>query len=204
MDKIKNFLYDISDMILSLVIIALIFYAVSWKISDTLSPDTDVSANKPPIAKTDATDKPSETTTPKPEDTNTVPTTPSTDAEGTDTIGTGTDAEGTGTTTPPTGTDKTTETTDKPETDKTTTETPKDTSKETPTGELVVFTVESGATGYSIGKALEQKGFISNANDFTKRIIEQGVDNKLKAGDFKLANGDSLDTIINVLIGKGR
>lgn len=199
MDKIKNFLYDISDMILSLIIIALIFYAVSWKISDTLSPDTDVSTNKPPIAKTDATDKPSETTTPKPEDTNTVPTTPATDSKDTET------------TTPKAETDQTKDTTttekpdtDKTTTDKTTTETPKDTSKETPTGELVVFTVESGATGYSIGKALEEKGFISNANDFTKRIIEQGVDNKLKAGDFKLANGDSLDTIINVLIGKGR
>jgi hypothetical protein len=38
-DKIKDFLYDISDIVLSLLIIGLIFFAVSWKISDTLSMD---------------------------------------------------------------------------------------------------------------------------------------------------------------------
>ncbi|MDN5351118.1 MAG: hypothetical protein PWQ12_34 [Clostridiales bacterium] len=38
-EKLKDFFYDISDIVLSLVIIALIFYAVSWKISSTLSVD---------------------------------------------------------------------------------------------------------------------------------------------------------------------
>ncbi|OJV66390.1 MAG: hypothetical protein BGO41_02875 [Clostridiales bacterium 38-18] len=40
-EKIKDFLYDISDIVLSLLIIGLIFFAVSWKISDTLSMDVD-------------------------------------------------------------------------------------------------------------------------------------------------------------------
>ena len=40
-EKIKDFLYDISDIFLSLLIIGLIFFAVSWKISDTLSIDID-------------------------------------------------------------------------------------------------------------------------------------------------------------------
>lgn len=38
-EKIKDFLYDISDIVLSLLIIAVIFYSVSWKITDTLSVD---------------------------------------------------------------------------------------------------------------------------------------------------------------------
>jgi hypothetical protein len=38
-EKIKDFFYDISDIVLSLLIIAVIFYSVSWKISDTLSVD---------------------------------------------------------------------------------------------------------------------------------------------------------------------
>lgn len=40
-EKIKDFLYDISDIVLSLIIIGLIFFAVSWKISDTLSMDVE-------------------------------------------------------------------------------------------------------------------------------------------------------------------
>ncbi len=38
-EKIKDFLYDISDIFVSLLIIGVIFYAVSWKISDTLRAD---------------------------------------------------------------------------------------------------------------------------------------------------------------------
>jgi hypothetical protein len=40
-EKIKDFFYDISDIFVSLLIIALIFISVSWKISDTLSIDID-------------------------------------------------------------------------------------------------------------------------------------------------------------------
>jgi hypothetical protein len=40
-EKIKDFFYDISDIFVSLLIIALIFISVSWKISDTLSIDMD-------------------------------------------------------------------------------------------------------------------------------------------------------------------
>lgn len=40
-EKIKDFFYDISDIFVSLLIIALIFVSVSWKISDTLSIDMD-------------------------------------------------------------------------------------------------------------------------------------------------------------------
>lgn len=173
-DKIKNFLYDISDMLLSLLIIALIFYAVSWKISDTLSPDTEQNKNdiikaenqpKKPIETPKAeTEAPKETEVPKE-------------------------------TVPPKETEKPKET-DKPA---------KDDSKETTTpGEMVTFTIAPGSSGYAIGKSLMEKGFVENADEFTKRIIELGVDNQLKAGDFKLAKGDALDTVINVLIGKGR
>ncbi|MDW7660089.1 MAG: hypothetical protein SCL54_01555 [Bacillota bacterium] len=40
-EKIKDFFYDISDIFVSLLIIAMIFVSVSWKISDTLSIDID-------------------------------------------------------------------------------------------------------------------------------------------------------------------
>lgn len=48
-EKIKDFLYDISDIFVSLLIIGMIFFAVSWKISDTLSIDVNA-----PVATTEA------------------------------------------------------------------------------------------------------------------------------------------------------
>lgn len=48
-EKIKDFLYDISDIFVSLLIIGMIFFAVSWKISDTLSVDVNA-----PVVTTEA------------------------------------------------------------------------------------------------------------------------------------------------------
>lgn len=60
-EKIKDFLYDISDVVVSLLIIGAIFYAVSWKISDTLSVDI----NEPVIINpTEATTSPAIVVTP--------------------------------------------------------------------------------------------------------------------------------------------
>ena len=36
MEKVKDFLYDISDLFFSLLIIAIIFIVVSWKLTDTM------------------------------------------------------------------------------------------------------------------------------------------------------------------------
>lgn len=167
-DKIKDFLYDISDMLLSLLIIAIIFYAVSWKISDTLKPDTDVSA--PPIAIGDTED----------DEEAPVVVIPPEDFE-----------------TPDSETDEASEGEEG--------ETPDETTSEpTVPFELVSFVVESGSSGYIIGKKLEEGGFVTSVNDFTKRIVELGVDGRLNAGEFKISKSDDLDTIINVLIGRGR
>lgn len=37
MNKIKDFLYDVSDLFLSLLIIGIIFFVVSWKLTDTMA-----------------------------------------------------------------------------------------------------------------------------------------------------------------------
>jgi len=36
MEKVKDFLYDISDFVFSLLIIMIIFLVVSWKLTDTM------------------------------------------------------------------------------------------------------------------------------------------------------------------------
>jgi hypothetical protein len=62
-EKIKDFFYDISDIVLSLFIIALIFYAVSWKISSTLNVDLSSAEGGNIIVSTEAT---TETSTEQP------------------------------------------------------------------------------------------------------------------------------------------
>ncbi len=42
LEKIKDILYDVSDIVLSLIIVALIFFVVSWKISDSLAFDITI------------------------------------------------------------------------------------------------------------------------------------------------------------------
>ncbi len=175
-EKIKDFLYDISDIFLSLLIIGLIFFAVSWKISDTLSIDID-----------------GPSTTVESEET----------TEGTSII-----------VTPVTPTEATVETsegeTSVGDTTENTTETSTEASTEAPTqptteaGVLEKFVVNDGELGNTIGKHLEEQGFVKNSNDFVKRLIEMGFDSKLRAGTFKISKTDSLDTIIKVLAGQGR
>lgn len=166
-NKIKDFLYDISDLVLSLAIIAIIFYSVSWKISDTLKPEIEKSGS------------PIEAINPEDSDDQTVVVLPPEDFESSDPED-------------PSDSDEDSSESNDP-----------DTPEEKPF-ELVSFVVETGSSGYAIGKKLEENGFVTSVNDFTKRIVELGVDGRLNAGEFKLSKSDDLDTIINVLIGRGR
>lgn len=36
MERIKDFLYDMSDVVISLIIVAIIFYVVSWKLNESM------------------------------------------------------------------------------------------------------------------------------------------------------------------------
>lgn len=167
-EKIKDFLYDISDIFLSLLIIGLIFFAVSWKISDTLSIDIDASPT------TEATTEDSS-----------IVVTPVDSTEATIETSEGETSEAT--------TEGTTEATTEASTEAT-----------TQAGNLEKFVVSDGELGYTIGKHLEEQGFVKDSDDFVKRLIELGYDSKLRAGTFKLSKTDSLDTIIKILAGQGR
>lgn len=166
-ERIKDFLYDISDIVVSLLIIGMIFFAVSWKISDTLSVDINA-----PIAPTEAI----ETTEDSIIAVETIESTESVEetTEGLD----------------PTSTEASTETPTEPTT--------------TQPAVLETFVVAEGELGYTIGKNLEAQGFVSNRDDFVKRLIEMGYDSKLRAGSFKISKTDDLDTIIKILSGQRR
>lgn len=195
-EKIKDILYDLSDIVVSLIIIAVIFVSVSWKISDTLDVDLKETLTKPSVET--ETDPPVTVIIPEidpngisnnatnPTGENTGPTSdPATNTPGsTDTSGD---------TTPPS--DPTSGATSEPKTDTTTPATP---------GVLVAFEVPEGATGYSIGKKLVSEGYVDDVDTFVNRLVALKLDNKLRAGTFKLSKSDSLDVIIKVLAGQGR
>ncbi len=192
-EKIKDILYDLSDIVVSLIIIAVIFVSVSWKISDTLdvnlketlaNPTVEAEVD-PPVTviipeinpngiSDEATDPTSENSNP-------------TDSTGDSSENT---PEPAADTTPPS--DATPSTPSEPETNS------------TPSGALISFEVPEGATGYSIGKKLVSEGYVDDVDTFVNRLVALKLDNKLRAGTFELSKSDSLDVIIKVLAGQGR
>ncbi len=191
LEHIKDFLYDISDIVLSLVIIALIFFAVSWKISDSLSVDFSQSN---PVQGADVIDSDTGSQVIDIIPDGSIP--PSDNdplgLDDEDDINPS-DSQPDETHTPPDASNDNNDSDASPAT-----------APNTPSGELKTFVVPSGASGYSIGKDLVSQGYIDDENAFVNRLVERDLDRKLFAGEFKLSPSDDLDTIINILTGQNR
>ena len=191
-EKIKDILYDLSDIVVSLIIIAVIFVSVSWKISDTLDVNLKETLTNPTVEA--ETDPPVTVIIPEINpngisDEIADPTSENSDP----TDSTGNSSENT----PESATDTT------PPSDATPS-TPSEPETNTAPGTLVSFEVPEGATGYSIGKKLVSEGYVDDVDTFVNRLVALKLDNKLRAGTFKLSKSDSLDVIIKVLAGQGR
>lgn len=158
MEKIKDFLYDMSDVVISLMIVAVIFYVVSWKLNESMPVEFNF-GEAVTTEGTDSTDSPptefpSEDTVNRPiEETTEVPT---------DVVAT--------------------------------TEAP--VSPPTATGQKITITIPSGATGFSIAKALKEKGLIKDVNAFIKHVEALKLGNKLTAGTFNLTTDMTEEQII--------
>lgn len=184
-EKLKDFLYDMSDIFVSLLIIAVIFLAVSWKISDTLKVDID---EEQAVKTTNATDSSSIVVTP-------VESTEATSEGVTETNSDATTTEAATQAPTQAATQPTTQAPTQPTTQPATQPT-------TQAAVLEKFVVSEGELGNTIGKNLQSQGFISSSNAFVKRLIEMGYDSKLKAGTFKISKTYDLDTIIKILAGE--
>jgi len=188
LERLKDFLYDISDIVVSLLIIAAIFLSVSWKISDTLSFKLEnglgtpsqiaASENIPKDNSSDDSDSGENdsviniipnNTLDMPENETTGPNNDAIDDTADLDTASGSDA---GATNAPLS--------------------------------FKTFVVPSGASGYSIGQQLASEGYIDDGNAFVSRLVERELDRKLFAGEFELSTQDDLDTIITVLTGQGR
>lgn len=191
-EKFKDFVYDFSDIILSLVIITVIFAVVSWKISDSMSYNT--LTDKPGEAVVQKNEPPAEAPASSSDSTVTIdkdPAAPTTSSgsDGKPSAGATTPAT---TVTPPTNTAGTST----PAETVTPAVTPSVTTQE------FIIEVPPGSSGYAIAKQLKTKGVISDTKMFITRVEQMKVGSKLKAGTFKIKAGMTLDEVINVLIGK--
>jgi len=186
LERLKDFLYDISDIMVSLLIIAIIFLSVSWKISDTLSFKLESGLGAPSHinASENIPKDTADNNTVSDEDDHVINIIPDTTVNMPENE------------IPPSSTDPADNTG----------ETDSNLGSDTPDTPLTfnTFVVPSGASGYSIGQQLASEGYVDDGNTFVNRLVERELDRKLFAGEFKLSKQDDLDTIISVLTGQGR
>lgn len=166
MEKVKDFLYDISDLFFSLLIIAVIFIVVSWKLTDTMQVSWFSNFGREDSISFD------DNSTASLEDINTVvdntPDTTVTEIEPVEEEETPVEVE------------------------------------ETEVVEIkdVTFTVSPGSPGYRIATNLEAQGLIDSVDTFIQTLDDLNLGNKLRAGDFKLNTGMTVEEIIKVLAGQ--
>lgn len=195
MEKIKDLFYDVSDVLLSVLIIAIMFYTISWKLSDTMS--YTPSFNIPFISSEDK-----------------VPETPIAVADKAThvAIGDQTPAIATPETTPEATPEVSGEVVDMPKPEPATEIVPEATPQEAakPEGQTIEviqakdvnFVVPSGMLASKIIQKLKDEGLIQDKSAFTARLSERKLDSKLRSGTFKLRTDMTDDQIINKLTGQ--
>jgi len=186
LEKLKDIMYDVSDILLSLVIVALIFFVVSWKISDSLAFDVQLPekaklTTEDTFGDIDITEVTVETGN-----------TDSSSTAGTSEITESTEGtSGTSTATSDSGPDSTSTSDAKP-----------GGTQVTLVGATKEIEIKSGSTGWSIGKLLQEEGLVTDSQGFIKRVEELGLGAKLRSGTFTLSTDMSLDEIIYKISGQ--
>lgn len=179
LEKLKDILYDVSDIMMSLVIVALIFFVVSWKISDSLA--FEVKIPEKSGAEEVVTQDP-----------NLVDIEEVTDSGQSSSEATGETAQAeSGESTEASGSSETSSTDAKP-----------GGTQVNMVGVTKEIEIKSGSSGYSIGKLLAEEGLVADTQTFIKRVEELGLGAKLRSGTFTLSSDMSLDEIIYKISGQ--
>lgn len=185
MERVKDFLFDLSDIAISLVIVAVIFFVVSWKLNETMPMSFAIPDTKPEIAKeADVAVKPqnSEGVQAATESTM-VPVT--TQAESEAVAEPNTKAEPLTTIAKPVTTARPVQPT---------------TQVSTPTKRITIE-IPSGSTGDAIAKILRNSGLIDDISAFNKTVEDLGLGNKLRAGSFTLSTDMTIETLARRIAG---
>lgn len=173
MERIRDFLYDISDLLISLLIIAAIFTVISWKLNESIPIDSSLVSQ--------SAEEPATPESPAAEETPTQTEDPDTAAEpDVEPVADASDADK-----PISG-----ETTPKPVTPAAT---------PPAEGKAVTIEIPSGSPGIAIGRILKEQGLITDVNAFIQKVDAMGMGPKLRSGTFQLKTGMSLEQIIKTL-----
>lgn len=176
-DRFKDILYDLSDTLITLVIIVLIIGTVSWKISDSMTYSNALAKAQPPeisLGEEPENDlpegeAPSESNKPDNSSSEVQPSVNTLPAGGSTTNTSGTQPPASGTS--------------------------------APSGEKMTIDIKSGSTGYAIAKLLVEKGLVKDTQSFIQRVEALKLGSKLKAGTFEVTSGMPLDELIKVITG---
>jgi len=199
-ERLKDFFYDVSDIILSIIIVVIMVFAISWKLSDTISYS--------PI-KVNLQESSSYAVNPEPDESHSLESeNPSNFSEEEENNSEETSTE---TESPESENNEASEGETAEEVPSTETESPSE-------GDVVAkpsneninvvsvkeinFIVPSGATGSSIAKKLQSEGLIEDTSIFLNRLEALNLGNKLRSGTFKLSTDMDIDSIINKLTGR--
>lgn len=66
----------------------------------------------------------------------------------------------------------------------------------------IIINIESGSTGYKIAKILKDNNLIEDTSVFISRVEELNLGAKLRSGSFTLNTSQSLDDMIYIIAGK--
>ncbi len=173
MEKLKDILYDLGDVLVSLLIIAVIFLIVSWKLNDAFPLQTTLFS---PTAETTTVSQVASS-----------PVTQSIDMATSESVSVNTPIS-------QQPTDSTTETVAQSATTEPQTATQNVVKKR--------IAIPSGSSGNSIAKILEQNGLIESRREFLKVVEKLGVGSRLQAGKFEISSDMSYEEIAKILSGK--
>lgn len=185
MERVKDFLFDLSDIAISLVIVAVIFFVVSWKLNETMPMSFAIPDTKSDISKeADVAVKPPKSEGVQPAtETTAIPVT--TLAESDDAAEPNTKAESITTAAKPVTTARPVQPT---------------TQVSTPTKRITID-IPSGSTGDAIAKILKSSGLIDDISAFNKTVEDLGLGNKLRAGSFTLSTDMTIETLARRIAG---
>ena len=189
MDKIKDLLYDLSDLFVSAIIVVLIFGVVTWKISDVMKvPGVSIAeSDNNYISVIDDTNDENkiEVITVEPSD--------EANTDGETETGESTESGGAevdnGTSSNSSNNGESEASTD---------------AKPVPSNKVFTIKIDipSGTTGFGISKILKSNGLIDDTNEFLKLATEIELVNKMRSGEYELSSNMSMEEIIRKLSGK--
>lgn len=179
-EKLKDLLYETSDLLLGLVILLIMTSVITWQVTDSLALNTRNSATIQEIEKTNEM-LPGKTAPAQPV---------------LDTLGDNLEEE------------KSKVVDEVVVNDQTSTPIlntkPVATTPSSDSPVIIKIEVAAGTTGSGIANILKNNGLIDNSKDFLARLEELKLAPKLKSGTYEIKSGTSLNDIIYILSGQNQ